>query len=270
MFRAALIIFMLAALAGPALADPAPKTLKITLNPTLPLNGRSKQDIYDLRTMLAMKYPQLTGGASYKPSDDIFGQITDGKPWWGLLGRSFYGPGQNAILGDAEESRFIANPLLFVALDSGHAIVSRATKPIAVYPVPSNLAWQTDGKLGIVEYAVGSFMRASSLIGDETAAEGHLELVAYNARDFGYGFLYVDPDNSPGVSGYKGVGPIRQFIHTGGSCGYPGGCNNMSPAQDEMQISVTSLPAAAYIKLWKNEPSDPAAPADTVFVIKMK
>jgi hypothetical protein len=254
----------------PAQAEPPPQTIAIPLNPPLPLNGRKKQDIYDLRLLLAAKYPQLTGGGAYKPSDEIFGQITDGKPWWGLMGRSYYGPGENAIRGDAEESRFIANPLLFFGLDSGHAIVGSGPKPIAVYPIPSNLLWQADGKLGMVDYAVGSFMRSSTMIGDDTAGSGHLEFVAYNARDFGYNYFAVDPTRSKGISAHSRVGRIMQFIHTGGSCGYPGGCNNMSPDQPEMKLDVTGLPAVACIKLWKAAPSGPEAPADAVFLIRMK
>jgi hypothetical protein len=96
-----------------------------------------------------------------------------------------------------------------------------------------------------------------------------LTLVAYNARDLGYNFLYAVPEKSENVSLPAHPARILQFIHTGGSCGYPGDCNNMSPYQAGLEFHIDSLPALAYIKLWKSRPVDAAAAADMVFVIEM-
>ncbi|MEZ0223861.1 MAG: hypothetical protein ACAH83_04855 [Alphaproteobacteria bacterium] len=255
----------------PATASPADQPVEIPLSPMMELNFRKKQDIYDIRMMYAEKYPQFMG-KGYKPSDAVFGQIEDGKPWWGILGRSYYGAGENSIQGPAESSRFIANPLLLVGLDSGHAVTVNkvGANPRAVYPVPLHLYWQPDGSLAMAEYDIASFKKDSQEIGDGVCTSGHMTLVAYNARDLGYNFLYVDPKKSTFFAAKPRVAQITQMFHKGDNCGYAGGCNNMSPRQSELEIVVTGLPATAYIKLWKEQPADMNGPADMVFVLKMQ
>ena len=50
---------------------------------------------------------------------------------------------------------------------------------------------------------------------------------------------------------------ILHFIHRGGSCGYPGGCNNGSPYQPELDnFRVEALPAHLDVLLWRNRPKD--------------
>ncbi|TAL31398.1 MAG: hypothetical protein EPN97_11105 [Alphaproteobacteria bacterium] len=259
------------ATAAPPAPAAAPVTnVEIPLNPMMELNNRKKQDIYDIRRMYAEKYPQFMG-SNYKPSDDVFGQIEDDRPWWGILGRSYYGAGENSIQGPAEASRFIANPLLLVGLDTGHAVVVQKAglKPRPVYPEPLHLYWQADGALAMAEYDITTFKKDSADIGDGVCVSGHMMLVAYNARDLGYNFLYVDPAKSKYFAAKPHIVKIAQFLHKGDSCGYAGGCNNVAPVQPELNIVVTGLPATAYIKLWKAQPNSFSDPADMVFVLKM-
>jgi hypothetical protein len=99
-------------------------------------------------------------------------------------------------------------------------------------------------------------------------------LVGYNARDFGYHWLWVDPELSSNIQCVmepKSATEIRQFIHCGGSCGYPGGCNNMSPGIAELdRMRYTALPAMAYIQLWKNKPSNVQDPPDLTFILRLE
>ena len=96
-------------------------------------------------------------------------------------------------------------------------------------------------------------------------------IVAYNARDFGFSYFYIDRARSENISSKSAKEPasINQYIHCGGSCGYPGGCNNMSPDQSELKIKVSALPAEAHIKLWKNKPAGKDQAPDMTFVITM-
>ena len=80
--------------------------------------------------------------------------------------------------------------------------------------------------------------------------------------------MSIDPDNSSGVTFTSGnVLRIKQYIHRGNSCRQPQGCNNMSPFQSELLLSVKGLPANVYIKLWKTKPKHTSSEADMNFII---
>jgi hypothetical protein len=86
----------------------------------------------------------------------------------------------------------------------------------------------------------------------------------------GFSCVYLDDIKSRNViSNMKTPFVIPQFIHAGGSCGYSGGCNNGSPFAKELILRVDSLPARAYLKLWKNKPSSKTDPPDMIFIIEM-
>jgi hypothetical protein len=99
-------------------------------------------------------------------------------------------------------------------------------------------------------------------------------LIAYNARDFGFGYLYVDPVASKNVTRrgkLDSASDLLQFIHRGPSCNIPGGCNNMSPPLPELdKWKATGLPAEAHIRLWKLRPVTVNDPPDMSFVIRME
>jgi len=61
---------------------------------------------------------------------------------------------------------------------------------------------------------------------------------------------------------------IKQMIHCGNSCQYAGGCNNMSPAQPDIdEFDCSQLPARANIRLWKGAPlTKDSKPDLTVFI----
>ena len=71
----------------------------------------SKKEIYDIRK----KYVATSIFASkdYQPSEDVFGQIEDGKPWWGLEGYACH-RGDNSY-GVSQVSRFINNPAVLIS-----------------------------------------------------------------------------------------------------------------------------------------------------------
>jgi hypothetical protein len=62
-----------------------------------------------------------------------------------------------------------------------------------------------------------------------------------------------------------------QFIHQGSSCGYPGGCNNMSPYTPEIDnLEIMGFPAQVIIRLWESKPASPEESPDMVFVIRFQ
>lgn len=147
-------------------------------------------------------------------------------------------------------------------------------KPFAdthFYPVPQELFY-VGTTYAQARYDVSnhfSFITGSQY---KDAEKRQLTLIGYNASDFGFRFIYVDPEKSQNVhSPNQSQHAINnaQMLHLGGSCGYTGGCNNMSPYIAELIIQVPNVPARAYIKLWKEAPANVRSDPDMTFVIDM-
>jgi len=244
----------------------------IDLNDMIELDFMKKSEILDLRKKYINEHPDLLNGA-YKPSEEVFGQIQDGKPWWGILGISYYGPGQKSIEGPSKESRYIINPFLLVALSEygAHPVNDPSLSPVPICPKPIALEWEGRSK-ATATYEVGEFWDLQAKYRYADAGNNIFELDAYNARDFGFNYLYIDKNESRNAVLNDNKEPVQilQFIHCGGSCGYPGGCNNKSPDQPELMVSISSLPATLYIKLWRNKPVTTGSDADMIFIIEIR
>jgi hypothetical protein len=102
----------------------------------------------------------------------------------------------------------------------------------------------------------------------------YFDLVAYNARDMNLNYIYLSLSDSLNLAPYvvaESPFAIAHFIHRGGSCGYPGDCNNVSPPTPELDsIRITALPARAHIWLWANAPQSVEQPPDMTFIINFR
>lgn len=257
----------------PQASQSASDTIAIPIHSMVEFDFRTKAEIYAGRTYEVMKYPQLLE-KNYAPSDAVFGQIVDKKPWWGILGRCYYGDGEQSIAGPSEQSRYVMNPFLLVALDNGAALRINETQLTAreIYPRPSDLRWDRAKKIASVTYDVSAYRSLAERYDYPKEIQRIFDLIAYNARDLGYDYLFVDVTKSKGiVSLNKTNAPlaIPFFIHCGGSCGYSGGCNNMSPTAPNFRIEVTALPAKVFIGLWHKQPANNNSNADVTFIINL-
>lgn len=62
-----------------------------------------------------------------------------------------------------------------------------------------------------------------------------------------------------------------QYLHMCSSCGYPGGCNNMSQQTPPIEgLRLDGLPARVTLRLWYERPATPTAPADRIYVIDIR
>ena len=174
--------------------------------------------------------------------------------------------------GCLKESRFLANPFLLVCLSdvNAHRVRDSSLPPQEVYPEPVRLGWDRKGKFARVAYIISKFFKEAKYYDYRPLNE--FELIAYNARDLGYNYLYIDRWQSKNIKFiFSGSEPIliTHYIHRGQSCGYSGGCNNACPGSSFLKVKVLRLPAIAYIKLWRNAPKSKGDIADMVFVIEM-
>jgi len=254
----------------------APATSDISINPPIELDNKTKAEVYAVRRLYVAQHQELLAG-DYHSSEAVFGQILDKKPWWGIDGQFCGGSRRRSTEGVSEESRFILNPFLLLAPDEIQSWNVEADCSPA-YPEPVSLQWFAREHKAIVTYAMSEFFnyRRQDRF-PAIAVEGStLYLKNLNARDFGYEFVHLDPVYSFNIKRvnnarmFEDSVKLQSFIHCGGSCGQPGGCNNGSPAEPDLHFLVDRLPATLYCKLWKNKPSSLQAEADFIFVIELK
>lgn len=249
------------------------------------LNYMSRKDVLQLRIDAVMSCRALVN-TPYEPTAAVFDQIVDGKPWWGMAGQYVWGEGQRSIEGPSEESRFLLNPFLLVGANpwtakiwDGTQITEDDLKNID-FPYtwkPQELMYWPRRRTATVTYNVTAFngkLKEMDAKLEKTEDNKNFGLVAYNARDFGYNFLFISDQSSSNIENrYKVRGPIeiKQYIHTGDSSKYPGGCNNMSPAMDEIdKLTIKALPARATVFLWKKRPPRTTDRPDFTFVLDFK
>jgi hypothetical protein len=260
--------------------------IDIPVNPPVDLNFKSRSEIFQLRSQAIYRFPSLLSG-SYIPNPSIFEQLEDHRPWWGMQGTFIWGAGNRSIEGDSEESRFIVNPYLLVGANSCTAMIwnkdkiSQAELKDRSFPycwLPQSLRYYPADSLVQATYNITAFNKELANRLDKLSASiaetMKFGLIAYNARDFGYNFIYLDPSKSLNITPKEKSDRatlITQMIHCGMSCQYPGGCNNMSPAQPEIdEFDCSQLPARANIKLWKEQPMSIDSTPDLTFYIDFR
>jgi len=211
-----------------------------------------------------------------------------------VAGLFYSGKGERSTDGPSEESRFILNPYLLVAAElRGLSIWSDGERALAwdkaritgqdladpdfpFYCRPAGLRWRPRAAQAAVTYDVSGYLaELNRWTGYPMAvADASLDLIAYNARDMGLSYLYLslaDSDNLSASSPMQAPMAISQFLHAGDSCGYPGGCNNMSPRVPELvNLHIERLPARATIWLWRDRPAGVDQPPDMTFTINFE
>jgi hypothetical protein len=243
----------------------------IVIRPPIDFDLMTKAEVLQLRREAVYWYPDLITG-EYKPSEAIFGQIVDGLPWWGIAGQFYYGQGEESIVGPSEESRFILNPYLLIAVephtfwDQSRVSEAQIQQPgFTFYCEPTRLRWEPYSAYAEVLYSSDCAARLGYR---------YFDLISYNARDFNLNYIYVSYPDSVNVD--KNPKPteayaIPHYIHQGGSCGYPGGCNNMSPPSPPIDgLELTGFPAQIVIWLWREAPDTLERSPDMVYVIRFQ
>ncbi|MBN1267646.1 MAG: hypothetical protein JXA25_19295 [Anaerolineales bacterium] len=237
----------------------------VEIQPPSELDFKTRDEIYQLRREAVDRYTELISNW-YKPSYAVFGLIEDSIPWYGIEGQFYFGQGENSIRGPSEEARYILNPFLLVAAEFngfwGQMISEAELEGFALYCAPYSLQWRPEESYAEVSYHASCVVMRQKI---------PLDLIAYNARDFNLNYIYVSFDDSVNIiqqdhpdEAYKNP----QYIHHGGNCEYPGGCNNMSPNTPEINdLQVLGFPARVEIWLWEKEPESVDQTPDMRFII---
>ena len=242
-------------------------------------NYMNKRDIYNLRERYVKD--SLFYKEGYKPSEEVFGQIVDGKPWWGLIScgeLNYKGDYHQRIEGDSKVSVQMNNPNALVGLSMPYlpwSLEDNQEFCTGYYSkfIPLSLKYDKKETLIIAKYEITKLFLDYRQNIDGKSHRIPIQLSGLNALDFGYKYVWAfDSKNikimhkdSPNV--LNDVRPFRDFVHLGGSCRYEGGCNNISPLQEDLMIKIVDLPAEISLKLWKKEPQSKYLPADFYYKI---
>lgn len=246
------------------------EVLDVPVRPMFALSGASKKAVYDLRKEAVKASPFARAG--YEPSAAVFGGIESYKPWIAAdLCKDEY-THTHKTKGPSEETRFINNPTMLVALEypfvfSGRdaAWCTRADANV----LPQKITYDGPRREITVTYQALPFLASKN--GTFYAFNG------VNARDLGYPYVYLDLGrstyfpvftNEPNIS--NEAVEMQNYIHVGFSCGAKGGCNNGSPRQPMLEftedLSASRYPNGRelYLKLWRHRPDSVEDPADIV------
>jgi len=230
------------------------------------LSGTPWQTVFELRKDAVAQSPFAQ--EDYRPLAAVYGQIVSGKPWYAL---TLCRLKSHALTeGPSEETRFINNPTALVAV-----------VPDVIFINNLKYDWCTQDDYNTIMQKItfdGTRKEITVTYLDlplQIQEKVHYTLNGLNARDLGYPFVYVDLERSsyklsfvhtPNAS--TDVYEFRDFLHVGPSCSVPGGCNNGSPYQAELNFDKDTAPAdkprEIYLKLWKERPSSPQEIPDLV------
>ena len=256
----------------------AAKIYSFPVNPPREYDFLNKDEIFRVRNEMTKKYPVFFKGDYKAGTGSVFRQVENKKPWWGLKGLMCYGPGKLSIEGESDESRFIDNPFLLVSMEEGFALPLMKGKgncPLS-YPKPTKITFNTKTNTFTVNYDASTHERVLAAIAHKNHAWKPKMEYSFNGRnaiDFGIPYVYAEASKNIRFLSGKNMKTapyrFRDFIHVGGSCGYPGGCNNGSPHQAETDFQITGYPAYARFKLWRKKPKSADDPADMMYEINI-
>lgn len=263
---------------------------EVLLHRPVELDFMSRADVLRVRRDAVAQHPSIIR-PGYRPSRAVFGQMEDGLPWWGSAGQYFHGPGARSIDGPSEESRYLVNPLLLVAVDfvglspwsDGFEWDRRRVgdgewnhPDFPLYCRERSLTWWPHQSRAEVVYDLSAHLEKlhGRTVARMSLADAVFCLMPDNARDMNLNYLAVSSETSWNVSKADWRRqPVRilHFIHRGSSCGYPGGCNNGSPYQPELDnFRVEALPAHLDVLLWRDRPDEVWEPPAMRFTVRFR
>ncbi len=248
----------------------------IKVNSPSALSYTTKYYVYNLRKMYVQK--SIFANNNYNPSEEVFGQIVDNKPW--IASNSLFDDKPLRTDGTSEETRFINNPAVLAAVQENYGtynpnstnLDSISSDPDVQY-IPRKIQYDSNKNEITVEYHMPNYPKEYVI--------KSISLKGINARDFGYKYAFIDVSKSTlGMRFLESdnisnqIIEFKDFIHLGGACGVEGGCNNGSPKQPMLEFEPyfksSNAEGEIYIKFWRNKPFSPLKAPDITEKIVLK
>lgn len=210
----------------------------------------------------------------YSPSEEVFGGVQDKMPWISLKNSICIDPRLNphhVSKGNSALSRFIENPNVLVGIMPPYVMSIKENSPnctsVPLKFIPTKMTYDPKNKMITSYYPMSYSVMNQTVKKNGRSVPLYFTLTGLNAKDLGYKFATVSHSDGVLFTNYgenisDDVVGFRDFIHVGGSCGVPGGCNNLSPYQPAHDFYFISIPAEITFKLWKGKPVSKFMPAD--------
>jgi len=249
---------------------PVSGAIDIPITEMMDFDGMTRIELLAARAEAVTRQPRLLVG-DYIPSDEIFGDLEDALPWWGLDGERIHGPGPKAAEGASRDSALLLNPFILVGLEValvqwGEWEVTRdsfveedmGTLEAALGAKPTRLSWYPQERRAEVAYDMRSYRKAFDAITAKLASGAELTALprfktgigftALNARDLGFNYIQLSIEFSGrGAVGATSSGlgelppppwplmlaALEEAGGGGGGMGGGGGHGEEAPAEDE-------------------------------------
>ena len=241
-------------------------SVNITVNYPVSLSYKTKKAVFDLRKRYISE--SIFENKDYEPSEYVFGQIEDNKPWMSIYLCEDKDAKEHSINGPSEESRFILNPTVLVALEYPFFITDSDYEwchSNEAIMLPKSVSYSgKNNEITVTYISLPIVIQNNSFY----------QFNGINAKDLGYKSFYIDKEKSTYIPEFTNtnnplteIQEFNNFIHLGSSCKHPGGCNNGSPRQPSLEFKYKSEKytrhnESIYIKLWKERPDSPNSQAD--------
>ena len=241
----------------------------IPVNPPTPLSYKSREEVLNSRTHYVMN--SIFRNPDYRPSNEVFEMVESNKPWVSNKQCKNKHNNESDIEGPSEEARFINNPEVLVAIEYafyGHYCDNLKPKFIESQ-FPYSITYDRNKNEITTKQTYLPYCDSNGKL--------WYGLKGINARDLGYKYAYLDLEKSTFKPHFKesinisnSIVEFQDFLHVGGSCGVPGGCNNGSPDQPPLNFyypctgeeGVRAKNRTLYIKFWKERPNSPQQTPD--------
>jgi len=249
--------------------------IDIPLNEPVNINFLEREEIYEIREKYVNQHHDLLE-KDYLPYAPVWRFISNKKPWWSIKGAYCYGYGNGSIIGETDATRYIANPFLLLAVDDAFSLAMKRRSFIPVYPRPKSLRWDALYAQAVAVYDMSRYFEERGHMPFDIRNTFYT-LVNFNARDFGYKFIFCPLEKCRGITPhgqatlFEEPTKLKNILIDGKSCQYPGGCNEVAPVQPELYYQVSfDSESILYCKLWKQKPKDVQQQADFIYIIKFE
>ena len=170
---------------------------QLTINKPSDYNGKSKAEVFSIRKKFVQT--SLFNKPDYEPDDNTFGQIEDGKPWWGInqiVCSEYNNPNFNKTAGVSAVSKHMNNPNILVGtvfpfnFFKEYDSIGYCTAEYAK-TFPKKMEYIKDKNLIIATYDMDKRILNSFINWRGRRRHYFLNLTGLNAKDLGYKYGYA-------------------------------------------------------------------------------